>query len=162
GFAKQLRMEEVGQAVPDAPDRQAQPDLHTSPESAFHNGAGVSQSGVMMGTPAYMPPEQARGESGLIGRQADVFALGAMLCEILPGRPPYAGGTADEIWRRSADGELGDAFARLDACAADEAVRALAKSCLAAEREQRPADAEVVARELTHYLASAQERLRHA
>src|SRR5205807_9972705 len=99
--------------------------------------------------PAYMPPEQARGESALIGPQADVFALGAILCEILTGRPPYAGGTADEIWRRAADGELGDAFARLAACGADEALRELAKSCLAAERDERPADAGAVARALT-------------
>lgn len=109
-----------------------------------------------------MPPEQARGESGRIGPQADVFALGAILCEILTGRPPYAEGTADEIWRRAADGDLGDAFARLADCKADEALRGLARRCLAADLGERPADAEIVARELTTYLASSEERLRQA
>src|SRR5262249_46596648 len=55
--------------------------------------AHQTHSGVLMGTPAYMPPEQARGDTGLIDRRADVFALGGILCEILTGRPPYVGGS---------------------------------------------------------------------
>jgi serine/threonine protein kinase len=124
--------------------------------------ADRSQSGVMMGTPAYMPPEQARGESGQIGPRTDVFALGAMLCEILTGRPPYAGDTGNDIWRQAADGDLGDAFARLDACGTDEALWDLAKSCLVADPDERPAGAGAVAEDLTTHLASAQERLRQA
>jgi tetratricopeptide (TPR) repeat protein len=123
---------------------------------------GVTHSGVLLGTPAYMPPEQARGEAALIDRRADVFALGAMLCEILTGRPPYAGGAADEVCRRAAAGDLGEACARLDACGADEALRDLAKRCLAAGRGARPADAGAVVREVTAHLATAQERLRRA
>jgi tetratricopeptide (TPR) repeat protein len=123
---------------------------------------GVTQSGMVMGTPAYMPPEQARGEAALIDPRADVFALGAILCEVLTGRPPYADGSAEEVCRRAAAGDLGDAHARLDACGAEVALRELAKRCLAAERAARPADAGAVAREVTGYLASAQERLRRA
>jgi eukaryotic-like serine/threonine-protein kinase len=119
-----------------------------------------TQSGVLLGTPAYMPPEQARGEAALIDPRADVFALGAMLCEILTGRPPYDGGSVDEVCRRAAEGNLGAAHARLDACGADPALRELAKRCLAAERTERPADAGGVARAVADYLASAQERLR--
>src|SRR5207253_7443276 len=99
----------------------------------------VTHSGALMGTPSYMPPEQARGEAALIDPRADVFALGAILCEILTGRPPYAGDTADEVCRKAAAADLADAHARLDACAADEALRGLAKRCLAAERQDRPA-----------------------
>jgi tRNA A-37 threonylcarbamoyl transferase component Bud32 len=122
--------------------------------------AGLSQSGSVLGTPAYMPPEQARGEADLLDARADMFALGAILCEILTGRPPYAEGTADEVSRQAAAGDLDDAYARLDACGADEALRELARRCLAADRLARPADAGAVARDLTAYLASAQERLR--
>src|SRR5262249_11617623 len=55
-----------------------------------------------------------------------------------------------------------DAFARLDSCDADAALRNLAKRCLTAKLDTRPANAGVVAKELTEYLASAQERLRKA
>src|SRR5438067_2342478 len=86
----------------------------------------VTKSGTLMGTPAYMPPEQARGQVGLIGPRADVFALGAILCEILTGRPPYAG-TTDDVCGQAAAGDLRDAHARLDACGADPALRDLAR-----------------------------------
>ena len=66
---------------------------------------GATQSGAM-GTPAYMPPEQARGQAALIDARADVFALGAILCEILTGRPPYADGSTDEVCRRAATADL--------------------------------------------------------
>jgi serine/threonine protein kinase len=109
-----------------------------------------------------MPPEQARGEAALIDRRADVFALGAILCEVLTGRPPYGGGCVDEVCRRAAAGDLAGAHARLDACGADAALRELARRCLAAERAARPPDAGAVARDLTACRAAAQEQARQA
>jgi eukaryotic-like serine/threonine-protein kinase len=121
---------------------------------------GVTLTGTLMGTPAYMPPEQARGDAANVDARADVFTLGAILCEILTGGPPYGDSSAPETCRQAAEGKLDDAFARLDRCGADEPLRVLAKSCMAVERDARPADAAVVAREVTEYLASAQQRLR--
>ena len=115
-----------------------------------------------MGTPAYMPPEQARGEVDRLGPGSDVFGLGAILCEILTGQPPYVGENGEEVCRRAAVGDLADAQTRLAACGPDPAIRDLAKRCLAFERNDRPVDAEVVAKDLTGYLASAQELLRKA
>ena len=132
------------------------------PPFSIREVADATHSGVLMGTPAYMPPEQARGEAALIDARADVFALGAILCEILTGRPPYTGSSPEDVFRRTAEGDLRDAHARLDACVADEALRELAKRCLAADRAARPPDAGVVARDVTAYLSSAQERLRQA
>jgi tetratricopeptide (TPR) repeat protein/tRNA A-37 threonylcarbamoyl transferase component Bud32 len=118
-----------------------------------------TQSGVLLGTPAYMPPEQARGEAALIDPRSDVFALGAILCEILTGRPPYEGGSADEVCRRAAEGDLGDARARLGACGADAALRALAERCLAPDKADRPADAGDVAAAVAAYVSGVEERL---
>jgi serine/threonine-protein kinase len=114
-----------------------------------------------MGTPAYMPPEQALGQADRIDPRADVFALGAILCEILTGRPPYTGAFPD-VCLMAAAGELADACQRLDACGADASLRELARRCLASERDMRPADAGVVAQDLASYLVSAQEQLRQA
>ena len=113
--------------------------------------------GAIMGTPGYMAPEQARGDPA--DARADVFSLGAILCEILTGVPPSPGG----------DGELPDG-----ACSAltrpaldrlrDEAggLAELTCLCLLADPAARPADAGVLATALSEHQAGVQERLRRA
>ena len=73
--------------------------------SRTHDTADVlgtlTQMGSLMGTPAYMAPEQARGDMELVDQRSDVFGLGGILCEILTGQPPFAGKWAEATRKRN-------------------------------------------------------------
>ena len=122
----------------------------------------LSRAGSVMGTPSYMAPEQARGEVDRLDERCDVFALGSILCEILTGEPAFTGRSSGEIQHKASHGELKDAVDRLGACGADAELIALARDCLAPELEDRPRNADAIARRMIAHRAGVQERLRQA
>lgn len=121
----------------------------------------VTRAGDVMGTPAYMPPEQARGQHKLLDERVDVFALGAILCEILTGAPPYDGHLKSPASTQAA-ADLADTFTRLDETGAEPKLLDLAKRCLDPNPDARPPDAGALDEAMTSYFQFVERRLRQA
>ncbi len=122
----------------------------------------VSRRGDIKGTLAYMPPEQARGEIDELDPRADVFALGAILCEILTGKPPYTGRTQLELKQQAATGQLAAVFQSIRISGADPEIVELALACLSPAPADRPFDCTAVAQAVAAHRATVEQRLRRA
>ena len=114
----------------------------------------ASEDGLVVGTPAYMPPEQAAGASEAIDARCDVYALGAMIYELLTGQPPYvpSGSRVDPqaVLARIHEGPPKPILA-LDPRAPRELV-AICERAMARNRAERYASAFELAEDLQAYL----------
>lgn len=144
-------------------ERAALQQSHASVIETLRSSGHGTQSlvGSVMGTPAYMPPEQARGDVEAMDTRSDVFALGAVLCEILTGQPPYVG-PPDELLALAAMCRLDDAHRRLRESGADTELVELAEQCLMPAPSARPKSAEAVAKRVHDHLAAAEQRAHDA
>jgi serine/threonine protein kinase/formylglycine-generating enzyme required for sulfatase activity len=161
------------------PDR-ALDEGDLEPEVASTRSADESQKtrmGGVLGTAAYMPPEQARGEVDRLDARSDVYGLGAMLYEILSGRPPYEGRDARAVLRqvlagppdppRRATGSAGGATftfgveeleSEVESLALPAELVALCERCMAREPSERPPDGAAVAVAARAWLDGAKKR----
>jgi WD40 repeat protein len=105
--------------------------------------------GVVIGTPAYMPPEQANGRP--VDRRADVYAIGAMLYHLVAGRSPYAEDSGDEVLARVRDAAP-VSLSRLVPDAPRDLV-AIAQKSMARDPDARYPTAREMAEELRRYIA---------
>lgn len=152
--------------------RHAAPGLGTStpatpiaPDTDRGSDANAQSSSSRIrigGTLAYMAPEQARGDDVAVTTRTDVFGLGAMLCEILTGKPPYRASTRAELLLQASKGWLDDARERLARCDAEPELVELAIACLAVDPAARPVDAKAVAQSVSAHLRSLAKRARDA
>lgn len=105
--------------------------------------------GAPMGTPSYMPPEQARGELDAIDERSDVYSLGAILYEILTGRPPHVGTSALDVLHKVEAEEIKSPD-RLEPDAPPE-LAAICMHALRRERAQRYESAKELADDVRRF-----------
>jgi serine/threonine-protein kinase len=121
-----------------------------------HHDSNTSGANRIHGTLHYMAPEQAKGET--VDERTDVFCLGGILYEILTGQKPYHGDDRIEVWNLARAAELSEVHANLDRCGGNIALIRLARQCLQADPDDRPADASILANEVVRQSVSTLER----
>ncbi|HUM12657.1 MAG TPA: WD40 repeat domain-containing serine/threonine protein kinase [Myxococcaceae bacterium] len=116
-------------------------------------GPELTQAGVALGTPSYMSPEQARGDLEAIDERSDVFSLGAMLYELLTGRPPFQGLDNAQVIEAVRSGQFPPV--RVVCPEAPPERAAIAERALRRNPAERYPDAAAFASELLAYRAGA-------
>jgi len=112
-----------------------------------HVAAGETNAGSVVGTPAYMPPEQAHGKS--VDQRADVYALGALLYHVLVGEPPYTGTSSADVLEQVKRGPCAPVRRRAPGAPAD--LVAIVDKAMARDPDARYADAGELAQDLKRF-----------
>jgi tetratricopeptide (TPR) repeat protein len=158
GLAKVLTSRDCQRPEADPQETSAETEVRALRDS----DGPLTEAGSVLGTPAFMPPEQAVGAISTVNAHSDVFGLGAVLAVILTGKPPFVASSSETTRIKAAQGQVQDCFARLDDCGADPGLVELCKRCLAPKQEDRPADAGEVARAVAELRQAADDRARQA
>lgn len=115
----------------------------------FNEDSGLTASGQILGTPGYMPPEQAGGDVDNVGPLADVYSLGAILYCLMTGRPPFqAASIVDTLMQVREQEPVGPRQLNPDI---DVDLETICLKCLAKEPGRRYADAQALVDELERF-----------
>lgn len=118
----------------------------------------ATQIGAVVGTPAYMPPEQAAGDSALHGPASDIYSLGAVLYSLLTGRPPYVGRGPDVIRQILAGPPVPLREAALGGPPVPAELASISERAMRRDIAERHANAEALAAEVLTWLDGARRR----
>jgi serine/threonine-protein kinase len=156
----------LGKVLGTAQERPTEADAGPLPSTIETTRAASPEqqtsTGAVLGTFAYMAPEQAAGQIDRLDQRCDVFSLGAILCEILIGRAPYQARDLEGFRIQALTADQSEALALLAQPQVEGYLATLARSCLARNPEGRPPDAAAVAEAMQRYFDDVQERLRQA
>jgi WD40 repeat protein/serine/threonine protein kinase len=127
--------------------------LDEAPSSGAFSSGGSSETmpGSALGTPSYMSPEQADGDSSRLGPRSDVYGLGATLFYLLTGKAPHKGGDLREVLQAAREG--GFPTPRRLTPSLDRALEAICLKAMAREPEGRYTSAQALADDVERWLA---------
>ena len=125
----------------------------------FDSDGGATRSGVILGTPSYMSPEQAAGRNSLITTRSDVYSLGAMLYEMLSGRPPFREANPLDTLVQVIEGE--PTLLRQLVTTIPRALELICCKCLEKDPARRYASAAELAADLIRFLQSEPVEAHH-
>ena len=132
-------------------DAQGQPHLTDfGLAKLLEEDSGLTLTFAVLGTPAYMAPEQAAGNTRDLTTAADLYSLGAILYELLTGQPPFGGNTPTDVMRQVVDTE--PPSPRKLNPALDEDLETICLKCLEKEPSRRYPSALALAEELERWL----------